>query len=165
MLHIFNQVVAGGDMIRLELDMTPQEIDSLLKEQYDEMDRQTLEAFKRVLQRALEIQRAKMRADGGYNDDTGQLRSSTGGIIYRDGKVLHEDFKLAPYGTDKTPGFEEGRKKALAELRESKGWGITIVAGMEYASWVQIRHGLSVVIDASKEVEKSLDQAFNEVSV
>ena len=152
-------------MIRLELDMTPQEIDLLLKEQYDEMDRQTLEAFKRVLQRALEIQRAKMRADGGYNDDTGQLRSSTGGIIYRDGKVLHEDFKLAPYGTDKTPGLQEGRKLALAELRESKGWGITIVAGMEYASWVESNHGLSVVIDASKEIEKTLDQAFNEVSV
>ena len=152
-------------MIRLELDMTPQEIDSLLKEQYDEMDRQTLEAFKRVLQRALEIQRAKMRADGGYNDDTGQLRSSTGGIIYRDGKVLHEDFKLAPYGTDKTPGLDEGRRKALAELRESKGWGITIVAGMEYASWVESRHGLSVITDASKEVEKTLDQAFNDVAV
>ncbi len=152
-------------MIRLVPDMTPQEIDSLLKEQYDEMDRQTLEAFKRVLQRALDIQRAKMRADGGYNDDTGQLRSSTGGIIYRDGKVLHEDFKLAPYGIDKTPGLDEGRKKALAELRESKGWGITIVAGMEYASWVESRHGLSVITDASKEVEKSLNQAFNEVSV
>lgn len=152
-------------MIRLVPDMTPQEIDSLLKEQYDEMDRQTLEAFKRVLQRALEIQRAKMRADGGYNDDTGQLRSSTGGIIYRDGKVLFEDFKLAPYGTDKTPGLEEGRQKAFAELRESKGWGITIVAGMEYASWVETNHDLSVITVASKEIAKTLDQAFNEVSV
>jgi len=152
-------------MIRLVPDMTPQEIDSLLREQYDEMDRQTREAFKKVLQRALEIQRAKMRADGGYNDDTGQLRSSTGGIIYRDGKVLFEDFKLAPYGTDKTPGLETGRKLALEELRESKGWGITIVAGMEYASWVESRHGLSVITDASKEVEKTLDQAFNDVAV
>ncbi len=152
-------------MIRLELDMTPQEIDSLLKEQYDEMGRQTLEAFKQVLQRALEIQRAKMRADGGYNDDTGQLRSSTGGIIYRDGKVMFEDFELAPYGTDKTPGLKEGRELALAQLRESSGWGITLVAGKEYASWVQSNHGLSVLVDAGKEIEKSLDQAFNEVSV
>lgn len=152
-------------MIRLVLDMTPQEIDALLKEQYEEMDRQTLEAFKRVLERALAIQRAKMRQDGGYNDDTGQLRSSTGGIIYRDGKVLFEDFQLSPYGSDKAPGLKEGRDLALAELRESKGWGITLVAGKEYASWVESRHGLSVLTDAQLEVEKSLEQAFEEVEV
>lgn len=152
-------------MFRLVLDMTPQEIERMLQDQEAEIDKQTLEQFKRVLSRALQIQRAKMRADGGYNDDTGQLRSSTGGIIVKDGKVMHEDFELSPYGTDKQPGLQEGRQKALSELRESQGWGITIVAGKEYASWVQSKHGLSVLIDASKELEKTLDQAFNEVSV
>lgn len=152
-------------MFRLELDMTDAELEQVVNEQIEEMDRQTLEQFRIVLSRALEIQRSKMRADGGYNDDTGQLRSSTGGIIYRDGKVLHEDFKLAPYGTDKQPGLKEGRDKAFAELRETKGWGITLVAGMEYAGWVESRHGKTVLTDASREVEKSLEQAFNEVSV
>lgn len=152
-------------MYRVVLDMTPAELEAIYNEQIEEMDRQTLEAFKRVLERALEIQRAKMRADGGYNDQTGQLRSSTGGIIYRDGKVLFEDFQLAPYGTDKTPGLQVGREKAYAELRESQGWGITIVAGMEYASWVEKNHGLTVLSMASKEIEKSLDQAFKEIEV
>lgn len=152
-------------MFKLELDMTPSEIEAMLREQYDEMDRQTLESFKQVLSRALEIQRAKMRAGGGYDDDTGQLRSSTGGIIYRDGKVLYEDFKLAPYGTDKQPGLQEGKERAFAEMRESKGWGITLIAGMEYASWVEKNHGLTVITMASSEVEKSLEQAFNEISV
>src|SRR5690606_15824926 len=107
----------------------------------------------------------KMRAGGGYDDDTGQLRSSTGGIIYRDGKVLHEDFKLAPYGTDKQPGLQEGKERAFAEMRESKGWGITLIAGMEYASWVQDKHHLSVLDDAESEISKTLEQAFNEISV
>lgn len=152
-------------MVRLVLDMTPTEIDELLKEQIEEMDRETLGQFKKVLARALQIQRAKVRASGGYNDDTGQLRSSVGGLIYRDGKVIHEDFELAPYGTDKAPGLEEGRSLAFAQLRESSGWGITIVAGKEYASWVESRHGLSVLTDASVEIEKTLDQAFNEIEV
>lgn len=152
-------------MYRLELDMTPAEIQQLVDKQIEEVDEQTLSQFKLVLARALQIQRAKVRANGGYNDDTGQLRSSVGGIIYKDGKVLYEDFELAPYGTDKAPGLNEGRSKALAELRESSGWGITIVAGKEYASWVESNHGLSVLTDASKEVEKTLDQAFNEISV
>lgn len=151
-------------MFRIELDMTQSELDAIYTEQIDEMDRKTLDAFKRVLSRALQIQRAKMRPEG-YNDQTGQLRSSTGGIIYRDGKVLHEDFELSPYGTDKAPGLKEGREKAFAELRESSGWGITLVAGKEYASWVETNHGLTVVSEARKEVDKSLDQAFNEIDV
>lgn len=151
-------------MFRLELDMTQSELDAIYTEQIEEMDRKTLEAFKRVLSRAMQIQRAKIRPEG-YNDQTGQLRSSTGGIIYRDGKVLHEDFELSPYGTDKAPGLKEGREKAFAELRESSGWGITLVAGMEYASWVETNHGLTVVSEARKEVDKSLDQAFNEIDV
>ncbi|WP_434380607.1 hypothetical protein [Sphingobacterium spiritivorum] len=144
--------------------MTQSELDAIYNEQIEEMDRKTLEAFKRVLSRALQIQRAKIRPDG-YNDQTGQLRSSTGGLIYRDGKVLHEDFELSPYGTDKAPGLKEGREKAFAELRETSGWGITLVAGMEYASWVETNHGLTVVSEARKEVDKSLDQAFNEIDV
>ncbi|WP_313271180.1 hypothetical protein [Sphingobacterium sp.] len=148
----------------MKLDMTQSELDAIYNEQIEEMDRKTLEAFKRVLTRALEIQRSKIRPEG-YNDQTGQLRSSTGGIIYRDGKVLHEDFELSPYGTDKAPGLKEGREKAFAELRESSGWGITLVAGMEYASWVETNHGLTVVSEARKEVDKSLDQAFNEIDV
>ncbi|MGJ1420444.1 hypothetical protein ACR79T_12525 [Sphingobacterium spiritivorum] len=148
----------------MKLDMTQSELDAIYNEQIEEMDRKTLEAFKRVLTRALEIQRSKIRPEG-YDDQTGQLRSSTGGIIYRDGKVLHEDFELSPYGTDKAPGLKEGREKAFAELRESSGWGITLVAGMEYASWVETNHGLTVVSEARKEVDKSLDQAFNEIDV
>lgn len=158
-------------MFRLELDMTPAELDAVYNEQIDEMDRQTLEAFKRVLARALEIQRAKMRPDGGYDDQTGQLRSSTGGMIYRNGVVLHEDFQLAPYGTDKAPGIDAGRELALREVKlarssgDSSGWGITIVSGMDYASWLENAHGRSVVRDALREIEKSLDQAFNEIEV
>lgn len=151
-------------MLKLVLDMTPAELDAVYNEQIEDMDRQTLDAFKRVLTRALQIQRAKIRVDGGYDDQTGQLRSSTGGIIYRDGKVLHEDFELSPYGTDKAPGLKEGREKAFAELRESTGWGITLVSGMEYASWVESR-SLSVLVDAETEVAKTLDQAFNEIDV
>lgn len=152
-------------MYKLVLDMTDAELDAIVEEEFANADKQTLEEFKMVLAEALKIQRAKVRATGGYNDDTGQLRSSVGGIIYKDGKVLHEDFELAPYGTDKAPGLSVGREKAFAELRETKGWGITIVAGMEYASWVQTRHSLSVLVDASTELDKSLDEAFERISV
>lgn len=144
--------------------MTPTEIEQVQKEMYDEVDRQTLEQFKLVLAEALKIQRARMRIDGGYDDQTGQLRSSTGGIIFKDGKVLFEDFQLSPYGSNRAPGMKEGKELAFSQLRESKGWGIVLVAGKEYAGWVQAK-GLSVLATAESEVRKSLEQAFNNISV
>jgi len=151
-------------MLKLVLDMTPAEIEQVQKEMYDEVDRKTLEAFKLVLAEALKIQRARMRMDGGYDDLTGQLRSSTGGIIFKDGKVLFEDFQLSPYGSNRAPGMKEGKELAFSQLRESQGWGIVLVAGKEYAGWVQAK-GLSVLATAESEVRKSLEQAFNNISV
>lgn len=151
-------------MLKLVLDMTPAEIEQVQKEMYDELDRQTLEQFKLVLSEALKIQRARMRMDGGYDDLTGQLRSSTGGIIFKDGKVLFEDFQLSPYGSNRAPGMKEGKELAFSQLRESQGWGIVLVAGKEYAGWVQAK-GLSVLATAESEVRKSLEQAFNNISV
>jgi hypothetical protein len=151
-------------MFKLVLDMTPAEIDAIVEEEFKKAEAETLEKFKMVLSEALDIQRATMRMDGGYDDQTGQLRSSTGGIIFKDGKVLFEDFELSPYGTDKAPGLKEGRELAYAQLRSSKGWGIILVAGKEYAGWVEGR-GLTVITLAQGELEKVLDQAFKKVDV
>ncbi len=144
--------------------MTPAEIDAIVEEEFKKAEAQTLEEFKLVLSEALKIQRATMRMGGGYDDQTGQLRSSTGGIIFKDGKVLYEDFELSPYGSDRSPGLKEGKELAYAQLRESKGWGIIIVAGKEYAGWVEGR-GLTVISLASSEMDKVLNQAFERVSV
>ncbi len=151
-------------MLKLVLDMTPAEIEAIVDEEFRRVEAETLEQFKMVLAEALKIQRATMRMGGGYDDQTGQLRSSTGGIIFKDGKVLYEDFELSPYGTDKAPGLKEGRDLAYAQLRGSTGWGIIIVAGKEYAGWVQAK-GLTVADTALKELEKVLDQAFKRVDV
>jgi len=151
-------------MFKLVLDMTPAEIDAIVEEEFKKAEAQTLEEFKLVLSEALKIQRATMRMGGGYDDQTGQLRSSTGGIIFKDGKVLYEDFELSPYGSDRSPGLKEGKELAYAQLRESKGWGIIIVAGKEYAGWVEGR-GLTVISLASSEMDKVLNQAFERVSV
>lgn len=150
--------------MRLELNMSKSEIDEMNKQIIADIDRQTLDYLIQVCELAITIQRAKIRADGGYNDDTGQLRSSTGYIIYKNGQVKHEDFQLAPYGSDKAPGLKAGRDLALSQLRESEGWGIMIVAGMEYAEWVQSK-GLTVISSATHNLDKSIEEAFDKIRV
>src|SRR5690606_24498546 len=101
------------------------------------MNEAALEKMIQVGDRAIELVRVKIKNQGGYDNHTGNLRSSTGYIIHKDGKVVYENFKESPEGTDKKTGLEEGRKLAFGEHRSSRGWGIILVSGMEYASWVE----------------------------
>lgn len=133
-----------------------------LREQIKESwESEVLAKLIKVCDKAIENQWAKFRPDG-YDDQTGQLRSSTGYILYYNGKVMHDRFELANYGSDKAPGLKTGRDLAFAKLRESKGWGILFVAGMEYASYVQGKN-FSVLSDAELILSEDLYRELNSI--
>lgn len=149
-------------MIKLEAQFT----DAVLQKIHEDVYRKANKKFKdhliKVFDRALEIQRAKIRVDGGYDDQTGNLRSSTGYILTYDGEVVYENFKLSPYGTEKKKGLEEGRRIAKEQASNKGGWGVIFVAGMEYASWVEGK-GLTVLTTATYRADESIEQAFKEI--
>lgn len=128
-----------------------------------EIDSETLKHLSRVLNVAIEKVRKKMEGVP-YQDHTGNLNSSTGFIIYKDGKVVHQDFRESAKGTDKATGLKEGLSLALAELRESSGWGVVLMSGMEYASWVESR-GFDVLLGATVNLDSILKEAFNEIGM
>lgn len=99
----------------------------------------------------------------GFNDDTGNLRSSIGFIILYDGQIVHTDFEESPRGTDKATGKIDGTKYAekLGEDYKS-GWAIITVAGMEYAGWVEAL-GYDVITGSTLGAEAKLKQAFQNV--
>jgi len=136
---------------------------ALMQEVEKEIEKETLKHLSAVLERGVELVRNKISKGGDhYQDHTGNLRSSTGFIITKDGKVVHTSFKESPVGTDKQTGLKEGLKAALDELRPSKGYGVVLVSGMEYASWVESK-GFDVLKGAYIGLEKTLQQAFNEI--
>lgn len=74
----------------------------------------------------------------GFNDDTGNLRSSICFILTHNGETIKEDFKQSAAGTDKSTGVTTGKAYAKeVSQEESLGWTMTAVAGMEYAGWVE----------------------------
>jgi len=82
--------------------------------------------------------RATLEIDSpGFNDDTGNLRSSIGFILTHNGKTIKEDFQQSAAGTDKSTGVETGRSYAKKVTQDEFGWSMTAVAGMEYAGWVE----------------------------
>jgi len=135
----------------------------LAQEIQKEIDAETLKHLIKILSVGVEKVRKKMEGMP-YQDHTGNLNSSTGFIIYHDAKVVHRDFRESDKGTDKTTGLKEGLSLALAELRESSGWGVVLMSGMEYASWVQGR-GYDVLLSASANLDSILKESFEEIGI
>lgn len=152
-------IVKGGVRMKIGLEITT-DMKSLSISIEKEIESQTIQHLSKILNRAIELVRTKM-LNKSYEDHTGNLNSSTGFIIYKDGKVVHKDFRESVIGTDKATGLKEGLTSALSELRESKGWGVVFVSGMEYASWVESR-GFEVLSGTEGKIDTYLKEAFAE---
>ena len=86
-----------------------------------------------------------------YQDQTGNLRSSIGYIIAKDGIIIQENVEGKP------EGVAQARKIAREVLRDnSKGFILIVVAGMSYAAAVESK-GYDVItgsIPAAKALLK-----------
>ncbi|HBW79945.1 MAG TPA: hypothetical protein DEF78_06330 [Sphingobacterium sp.] len=148
----------------MKLTTTQIDFQQMVNQQLAEIDNQFLEQLITLCDERIEEQRAKVSPEG-YNDQTGQLRSSVGYLIYRDGKIRHENFKLSPYGTDKAPGLKAGRELALRQLRITEGRGLVMVAGMEYASWLEANYHRTVLTTATFKLEDDIEYILKNISV
>lgn len=103
------------------------------------------------------------RRSGSYKDQTGNLRSSIGYIIAKDGEVVKENFKESEKGTDKTTGKYKGRRLAEeVSLSHTGGYILVGVAGMEYAAAVEAK-GYEVISGANTQCEKYLRDTLKSV--
>lgn len=101
------------------------------------------------------------REYGSYKDQTGNLRSSIGYGVYKDGQPLAiGDFHQVSKGTD---GAIEGR--ALLDRiagQYPNGYALIVVAGMNYGVYVEAR-GYNVLSSAELLAEKELPRMINDL--
>lgn len=112
------------------------------------------------LQRIGEQFVAGARDTNTYKDRTGNLRSSIGYVILKDGKQLFESFE--------NKGGDEGVERAKELTAESakkfpKGFVLIGVAGMDYAAAVEAK-GFDVISASSIEAETNLKVAIQRIS-
>ena len=99
---------------------------------------------------------ARQLAD--FKDQTGNLRSSIGYIILKDGKVIKKDFRISGEGTEGTEGVKAGSEHAQKLASEySKGYILIGVAGMDYAAAVESK-GFEVISTSSVAVKRALEE-------
>lgn len=90
-----------------------------------------------------------------YKDQTGNLRSSVGYLIARDGRILKQFFETANKD-EGGKGKGTARKIALEVLAGAgSGYALIVVAGMNYAAKVEAK-GLDVLSSAEQYAKKEL---------
>lgn len=105
------------------------------------------------------VKNARENAD--FQDRTGNLRSSIGYIITRDGVIVEENFEKSGKGTeDGSVGIARARKVS-SEIAEKfpKGYALIVVAGMEYAAAVE-SNGYDVLTASSLIAQEELKRSI-----
>lgn len=108
-----------------------QEIDAYLEAQVRRTERVIVNTLAYVGEQCANT----ARNAGNYTDRTGNLRSSVGYVLAKDGQVIRaSDFKVVEQGGE---GSSQGRQFAESRAREfPKGIVLIVVAGMDYAAYV-----------------------------
>lgn len=132
-----------------------------------------IDAFIRVIEKR-QIQRlqylgeqcvTKARLDGDYMDQTGNLRSSIGYVLFKNGIAIHQSFTQVGSGLK---GTNEGRATAIkAGSKFKDGICLVVVAGMNYALAVESRGRdvlTSTELFAKQELPKMMEALKNNIN-
>lgn len=101
------------------------------------------------------------RTSADFTDRTGNLRSSIGYVILKDGKQLYDNFKQVsggPDGVDAAKDVIEDAKKNFPT-----GYVLIGVAGMDYAAAVESK-GFDVITTSATIAEESLRKAVQNLA-
>lgn len=92
------------------------------------------------------------KENASYQDRTANLKSSIGGAVLKDGKPI--TFRGFEGVQD---GQSEGKKFLDSIIKKfSKGYALVIVAGMEYATYVENIHNLNVLKKTELKMESEI---------
>lgn len=111
------------------------------------------------------------RLEGNYIDHTGNLRSSIGYVIVKDGSIVGRNFQLSEKeGTDKQTGKREGEQLAMDLVKTfTKGYVMIGVAGMKYAVFVEAMENKDVLTRAADKADDFIKRhsrlLFNRLSI
>ena len=94
----------------------------------------------------------KARTLDTYKDQTHKLRSSLGYVIFNNGQQVTSNFQSTG-GEKGTEGMTEGQQKAIAEAQAHEGIVAVLVAGADYASYVEAK-GYDVLTGSALELEQ-----------
>lgn len=133
------------------------QIDAYIQQQVERMQRAIIRSLQYVGEQCI----AEARSSANFTDRTGNLRSSIGYALIRDGKVVSKSEPNVVKNGEK--GASEG-KKFIAEVVSEFPQGIVLVvtAGMRYAKYVTAK-GYNVLDSAELLADKLVPQLLSQL--
>lgn len=100
------------------------------------------------------------KSQAGYEDQTSNLKGSIGGMVLKDGQII--DTKGFDYSADENGKGAGTGVNFINELAKNytKGYVILMVAGMEYASYVENEKNKNVLAATEMKMERDLPKLF-----
>lgn len=135
-----------------------------LKERFDAfldmVERKQIERLQRLGEMCL----IEARNNKGYTMQTGALLSSTGYEVFVDGVAIHSQFDAASGAESEAAarGVKTGQSIAEKVGKETKGIALVVVAGMNYAAYVEAR-GYNVLSSAEHLAERELPRMLEKL--
>lgn len=116
------------------------------------------------LQRLGEMCLIEARTNKGYMMQTGALLSSTGYSVFVDGVAVHTQFDAASGAQSEAAakGVKTGQTIAHQIGKETKGVALVVVAGMNYAAYVEAK-GKNVLTSAEHLAERELPRMLEKL--
>lgn len=116
------------------------------------------------LQRLGEMCLIEARTNKGYMMQTGALLSSTGYSVFVDGVAVHTQFDAASGAQSDAAakGVKAGQTLADQIGKETKGVALVVVAGMNYAAYVEAK-GRNVLTSAEHLAERELPRMLEKL--
>lgn len=151
--------------------LTPLWKKSDIRKLFDKLGERAEFVIMDLLQRTGEEFVKVARLSGQYIDHTGNLRSSIGYVIVKDGEIIGKDFKLSEKeGSDKQTGKREGEQLAMDLVKTfTKGYVLIGVAGMKYAVFVEAMENKDVLTRAADKADDFIKRhsrlLFNRLSI
>lgn len=95
----------------------------------------------------------------GFEDQTGNLRSSIGYAVFVDGVAIHSFYEAVSGGT---AGVKAGQELATKVGEQTSGVCLVVTAGMNYALYVESR-GRDVIASAEQLAERELPRMLEKL--
>ncbi len=116
------------------------------------------------LQQLGEMCLIEARTNKGYMMQTGALLSSTGYQVFVDGVAIHSQFDAASGAQSEATakGIKAGQELAESIGKETKGVALVVVAGMNYAAYVEAK-GKNVLTSAEHLAERELPRMLEKL--
>ena len=97
----------------------------------------------------------------GFEDQTGNLRSSIGYMVFVDGVAIHSFYEQVKEGA---AGVKAGEELAKKIGEEQKGVCLVVTAGMNYAMYLEAK-GRDVLTSAEHLAERELPRMLEELVI